>query len=253
MAGNQNTNVFIGAYDNSEFRKVKAFRMFLSIIVFTGLSLGLHFLRYKTPWGPSFITVDFSVFTEFVAAIAYGPIIGTVVCLLKFILVAVIKPASIASDIANFLVEAAFIITASLFYYKKNFRNSDNEKDGTVRLFRRRRIIIGSLIGIIPALIVQFITNLFIVFPLLERFYASYGYTKEEFLKQYQLAVDVLTEHSPGLLGKVLPEITDLWQGVLLFNLPATFMKLLAVSLITALIYPAISPFLHFDFNFRER
>ena len=246
MATNNDTNVFFGALGNPSRKTKKAFRIFLSIFVFTGLSLGLCFLRYNVPLAPDFLSGDFSVLPELIASIAYGPIIGGVVCLLKFALHIVIVPTAWISDIANLLVEEAFIITASLFYYKKKLHKKKKDKKGKTRQFRRKRIIIGSLIGIIPALIIQFFMNKDFVFPWLEKQYGQYGYMKADVIQKYASSLESISKHLPEAIASALPKITEIWQGILFFNIPFTLVKLIIAMLITALIYPVISPYLHF-------
>ena len=155
------------------------------------------------------------------------------------------------SCISNFVIETAFIVTASVYYYKKKYKNAERE-GGEVRQYRRKRIITGSFLGIVPALIIQAFSSYFFVFPMLERLYGSKGYTKAFFIQDYQNAVDAISQRFPGLFGKILPEMTNLWQGILIFNTPATFLKFLSVALITALIYPVISPYLHFNLRARR-
>ena len=246
MSTNHDTNVFFGAWEKTSRKTKKAFRIFLSIFVFTGLSLGLCFLRFNMPLAPDFLSGDFSVLPELIAAIAYGPIIGGAVCLLKFVLHIVIVPTAWISDIANLFVEEAFIITASVFYYKKQFHKKERNKQGKKRQYRRKRIIIGSLLGIIPALIIQFITNYYFVFPMLEKYYGQYGYTQADILQKYASSLDAISKHLPQAIASALPKITEIWQGILFFNLPFTLVKLIIAMLITALIYPIISPYLHF-------
>ena len=246
MALNHDTNVFYGAWEKTSRKTKKAIRIFLSIFIFTALSLGLCFLRFNMPLAPDFLSGDFSVLPELIASIAYGPIIGGVVCLLKFALHIIIVPTAWISDIANFFVEEAFILTASVFYLKKHFHRKKKNKNGKTRQFRRKRIIIGSLIGIIPALIIQFITNYYFVFPMLEKYYGQYGYTQADILQKYASSLDAISKHLPQAIASALPKITEIWQGILFFNIPFTLVKLIIAMLVTALIYPIISPYLHF-------
>ena len=238
MAQNHDTNVFYGAWEKTSRKKKKAIRIFLSIFIFTGLSLGLCFLRFNVPFAPDFLSGDFSVLPELIAAIAYGPIIGSVVCLLKFALHIVILPTAAITDVSNCLTELAFLLTASVFYYKKQFHKKERNKQGKKRQYRRKRIIIGSLLGIIPALIIQFVTNYYFVFPMLEKYYGQYGYMQADILQKYATSFAAISEN--------LPKITKLWQGIIAFNLPMTLVKLLIVTIAVALIYPIISPYLHF-------
>ena len=244
MSEKKKTNAYFGSRGNPNRRDKKSFRIFLSIFIFTGVSLGFCFLRFHMPFAPDFIKFDISVFFELLAAIAYGPLIGGIICLLNFALHIVIVPEAFMSDLANFFVEETFILIASVYYYRTDARKKD--KDGKTRRYRRKRIIIGSLLGIIPVPVIQFIGNKNHVFPWLSKHYAQYGYSEAEIIQKYASSIEEISRHLPKALASALPNITEMWQGILFFNVPTTFLKLLVISFITALIYPHISPYLHF-------
>ena len=138
MALNHDTNVFYGAWEKTSRKTKKAIRIFISIFLFTALSLGLCFLRFNMPLAPDFLSGDFSVLPELIAAIAYGPIIGGVVCLLKFAIHMTIVPTAWISDIANLFVEEAFIITASVFYLKKHFHKKRKKQAGQKKAVQKK-------------------------------------------------------------------------------------------------------------------
>ena len=80
---NNNTDVFKSDSLTVKLKEKGTLRMAGSIIVFTAISLVLCYYHFTLPFLPNFITIEFSVFPEFLAAIAYGPIIAAIVCLLK--------------------------------------------------------------------------------------------------------------------------------------------------------------------------
>ena len=84
------------------------------------------------------------------------------------------------------------------------------------------------------------------VFPKLDWNYRYNGYSTAEIIEKYASSLDAISKHLPEAIASALPKITEIWQGILFFNLPFTFVKLIIAMLITDLIYPIISPYLHF-------
>ena len=217
--------------------------MIISTILFSGISFALFVFRISIPYVPSFLATDFSVLFELLAAIAYGPIIGAVVCLLKTVLCVIFVNASAISAFLNFLVETTFVAIAG-YYYSRSAAIVNIEKHPKMQ--RRQRIFMGALIGVIPALAVQFVLTNNYVFRMFEKYYASYGYTKEMFVKSYAQSARIIVAHLPESLGALVPEIDELWKGILMFNTPITLAKYIVVTLVVMLIYPFISHILHF-------
>lgn len=209
-------------------------RIALSIILFTAISFVLCYFHFGLPFLPSFITIEFSALPEFIASIAYGPIIGAIVCLLKTAIHITVVDSAIISDTASLFVELAFIVIAGAYYHYTVFGKGKNKKT----IHRRKTIIKGGFIGMLPALIIQFLAANFFVFPMLDKHYGKVGYSFADVLIGYN---DAFHKISPDL-----PELKAIWQGILAFNIPISFIKLTLVILITALIYPVVSPYLHF-------
>ena len=230
-------------------------RVSLSIIVFGALSIGLSYFKITPDILPRFITIDFSVFAELLASIAYGPIIGIAVCLLKSAIRVFINSNAFYSIVMNFFVNSAFVGVAGFYYYRKvlprkNNRRNENNETRRVKepgeIHRRKTIIVGSLLGTIPALIIQFIMINKYVFPKFNWYYKRAGYSYENILLMYEKSADWFSDNLPGILGDFFPHPETIWGNSLLFNTPVTFFKFMFVAIILAIVYPYISPYLHF-------
>ena len=223
-------------------------RIFISITVFSIISLVLSFdvFRINPSFLPKFISIDFSVFAELIASIAFGPIIGVAVCLIKSVVRAFINYTALYSIIANFFVNSTFVAIAGTYYYFNVMPRKRAKRKAHVEVHRRKIILKGSLIGMIPAVILQYILTNKFVFPKFNWYYGKQGYTYEGILAFYKKSADIVSSHMPGFLGRMYDNASEIWQYTLLFNVPVTIFKFLTVTLVVALIYPYISPYIHF-------
>ena len=108
-----------------------AVRMALSIIIFTAFALALNFLRIKLPYYPNFITVDFSIFAELLATIAYGPLIGIAVSLLKNLLHIAITDNAFSADLVSFITSVVFLLIVGEYYSYKIYPHKKRKKNST--------------------------------------------------------------------------------------------------------------------------
>jgi len=228
-------------------KRQNALRTVLVTTILTAFSLGLCLLRFKIPYMSNMFAVDFSVFFELVAALAYGPIAGIIATLIKFLFYVIIEPTSFVSSVANFIIESIFISITGI-YYLKSITPNKNAKNNEMDLkTRRQKLFAGSVIGIIPALIAQFYLTNYFVFPTLVKNYRGVGYTFDFIFENYYSTIEAIRTRLPEAIGSLIPEIGELWQGTLLINLPITLLKLLLISLVAVWLYPPASPYLHFE------
>ncbi|MBR4241525.1 MAG: ECF transporter S component [Eubacterium sp.] len=250
----KDTDVFKRDSLTVKFMEKSAVRMALSIIIFTAFALALNFLRIKLPYYPNFITVDFSIFAELLATIAYGPLIGIAVSLLKNLLHIAITDNAFSADLVSFITSVVFLLIVGEYYsykiypHKKRKKRSGEGSNGgeKAKIHRRGTIIKGGLIALIPTLAIQFAMLNYYLFPTYDRKYGRMGFSADSVLAQYAECAAALAKKFPGAVGNFLLGLDKLWQYLLVFNIPATALKLILVSLIIALIYPVISPYLHF-------
>lgn len=170
----------------------------------------LMLLEFPLPFViPSFIKMDFSELPALIASFAIGPTSGVAVCLIKNLINLITSSSGGVGELCNFLLGCAFVLPAGIIYrYKKT----------------RIGAFIGSLVGAVLMAIVSFPLNLYLVYPVYEKFMAI-----DQILAAYQA---------------LLPSMNSLWKCLLVFNLPFTLVKGLAVTLLAFLVYKPLSRFI---------
>ena len=248
--------------DNSEDRKTiregselktvdkRVFEIFLSIAVFSVLAFLLsRYSRFSISFLPKFISIDYSVFAELLASIAYGPIIGVAVCLIKSVLRWFFTNEAYFSVITNFVTNSLFVGIAGLYYFKAVTPNKKRKKQEEKEVHRRKTILVGSLLGMIPAVIAQFILTNTFVFPMFNKLYGDMCYSLNDIFSYYAQSVSAVSPRLPHALSSLLSKVSSLWQYTVLINAPVTLFKFLTVTIVLAVIYPYISPYIHLRFK----
>lgn len=182
-------------------------RKIVMTAMLAALSTVLMFLSFNVPLMPSFIKMDFSELPALIASFSLGPLSGVMVCLIKNLVNLMNTTTGGVGELSNFILGAAFVAPAGLFYkYKKG----------------RKGALIGSLIGAAAMAIISVFSNYFVVYPIYTNF----------------MPMEVII----GMYQAINSRITTLWQALILFNMPFTFLKGLCSVIITFAIYKRISP-----------
>ncbi|WP_099205994.1 ECF transporter S component [Scatolibacter rhodanostii] len=169
----------------------------------------LMFLEFSIPIVPSFLKLDFSELPALIAAFAFGPLSGVAVCLIKNVVNLLFSSSFGVGSIANFLIGAVFVWTAGFIYQKGKNRKS---------------AMIGVLVGSIIMGVASLFVNYYIVYPI----YAQLM-TMEKIIQAYQV---------------IYPGVKNLWQALLIFNLPFTIIKGFINAGLTFMLYKKLSPIL---------
>lgn len=217
----------------------------LAGIILIILGVILQFANVHLPFMPKFVSLDFSALPELLAGVAYGPIVGTAVVLIKNILHSVVffvlhGTPSYVNEISNAILDTLFVVFSSVVYnyykgsqFKKsllpNFR--EQLELGKKKLHHRSRFIfIGGTVGSAVVAIASLFSNVYLIFPLFEKLYSSIGINEYYFLK--------------GYLDCNL-NIENIMQGVLYYNVPYNFIRMYVVTIFVAVAYKPLSPLLH--------
>lgn len=169
----------------------------------------LMFISFSVPVMPGFIKLDLSELPALIASFALGPMSGVAVCLIKNLINVPFTSTSGVGEFCNFLLGAAFVLPAGLLYKKIN---------------GRKGALIGSFVGATAMAVLSLPINYFVTYP----FYSVF------------MPMDVII----SLYQAINPAVENLFQALLWFNVPFTFVKGLLSVAITFVIYKKISPVL---------
>lgn len=182
----------------------------------SAIAFVLEALNFPIPIMPSFIKLDFSELPALIASFSLGPVSGILVCFIKnlFNLLTQSDTGGVG-ELSNFLLGMMFVGTAGLFYKVKK---------------GKKAALIGSVIGAVVMALFSIVSNYFLVYP----FYMNVmGLPKEVILGMYQA---------------INPNVDNLLEALIKFNMPFTFCKAMISVVITFLIYKRISPIIKGSF-----
>lgn len=186
---------------------MKNTRKLVITAIMSALAFVLMLLEFPIPFIiPDFIKFDFSELPALICAFAVGPLWGGAVCLIKNLLHLFVSSTVGVGELANFLLGACFVIPAG-FVYKK--------------IRKRSGALLGSILGAAVGALVTLPINYFITYP----FYMNFM-PEEAILGAYRL---------------IIPKMKSIFQCLLVFNLPFTFLKFICDAAVTFVIYKPLS------------
>ncbi|MFT3950538.1 MAG: ECF transporter S component [Oscillospiraceae bacterium] len=193
-------------------QKARNIRKMTSTAMLGAAAAILMFLEIPLPGlMPAFIKFDFSDLPALIAAFTFGPLSGIVVCAVKNLVHLPFSQSMGIGELSNFLMGTAFILPAGLIYK---------------RVKTRTAAILSALGGAMLMAAASVPINLFLIYPMYERFVG------------FPIPVVV------GMYKAILPAASTLLKCLLIFNLPFTFIKGLASVFITLLVYKKLAPVL---------
>ena len=167
-------------------------------------------IDFPVPFMPGFIKMDVSEFPALIGSFALGPIYGAVICLIKNLLNFFIRSSTGGvGELCNFLLGACFVVVAGLIYRHKK---------------TRKTALIGSVIGAFAMAVFSIFSNYYLVYPIYTQFMPM-----EAIMGAYQA---------------INPNVQTLWDALIWFNAPFTFVKGMLDVLLCFLIYKRLSPIL---------
>lgn len=190
--------------------KVKNLRMITVTAIMAALSAVLMFVEFSIPIMPAFIKLDISDLPALITSYAFGPVCGVTVCLVKNLIHLFATNTFGVGELSNFIHGAVFVFVAGMFYkYHHN----------------RKFAFIGAMAGDFTMAAMSFFINYFLVYPI----YIKLMLPEEQII---------------GMYSAILPSVDSLWEAILIFNVPFTFVKGLISVAITFAVYPKLSPIL---------
>lgn len=176
--------------------------------VLAALAFALRRLEIPLPFLPPFLKLDFGDLPALIAAFAFGPFGGVVVSTVNALLNFPFSSTMGVGDLCAYLISLPFLLSAGCIY--KKWRN-------------RNGAAWGALMGAFASALFSMVLNYYVIFPLFVR---VMGFSWDAIL---------------GMYSAILPAVDNMWQALLIFNLPFTLCKYLLIFAITLLIYKPIS------------
>lgn len=180
--------------------------------VLIGVAVILQYVEFAIPVMPAFIKLDFSDLPEIIGAFAYGPLAGCAITIIKNVIHLMASQSGFVGELSNAILGCAFVIPAGLIYKANKTKKS---------------AIIAGVVGAAVMALVSLPSNYYIIYPM---YFTILHYPKEVIIGMYQA---------------LNPNVENLFQALLWFNVPFTFLKGLADVFFCTLVYKRISPLLH--------
>ncbi len=190
---------------NTETSKVRQ----LTVTALMGaMSAVLMFIQLPVPmFMPSFIKFDISELPALIASFAIGPLSGACVCLIKNLINLFSTSTGGVGELSNFILGCAFVVPAGLIY-----------KAGKTK----KNAVIGAVVGSAAMALLSIASNYFIVYPIYTNF----------------MPMEAIIEAYKALN----PNVDNLLEALIMFNVPFTFVKGMASTAVTVAVYKYISP-----------
>lgn len=167
----------------------------------------LMFISFSVPLMPGFVKIDFSELPALIASFTLGPLSGVTVCFIKNVVHLLGTDTGGVGELSNFILGASFVLPAGLIYRKTQSRMG---------------ALAGSLLGAAAMAVISLFSNYYLVYPI----YANI------------MPMEVIL----GAYQTINPHVKNLWQALMWFNMPFTFIKGLFSVLVTVLVYQKLTP-----------
>ncbi len=194
---------------------------FLTITAILG-ALATVFQMFEIPvpvFVPGFIKLDFSDLPAILATFLVSPVSGVIVCLIKNVIHIATSSSVGIGELANFLTSAACVLPAGIIYKLKP---------------TKKMAVAAMLVGALISAVASIFINYFITYP----FYMSaFGLTEEAIIGMYSEVVALQTE----IFGISAPPAVTLWDALIWFNAPFTFIKFVVCSVVVFFIYKPLA------------
>lgn len=184
--------------------------------VMGALATALMFIEFSIPIMPSFIKIDFSELPALLVSFSFGPGWGVLVCFIKNLIHLFFTSTGGIGEASNFILGAIFVLTAGLIYKHKK---------------TKAFALTGCLAACAVMAVFSVFSNYFVVYPL---YIKVLGMTSEMIL---------------GMYRAILPSVDNLFNAIIIFNLPFNFVKMLLVSALCFALYKRLSPVLKKQIN----
>ena len=196
--------------ENQSQKRSNHIRRMVMTAILSALSSVLMFFSFNVPLMPSFIKMDLSELPALIAAFAMGPINGAIVCLVKNLVNLFFSTTGGVGELSNFLLGVFFVVPAGIIYKLRP---------------KLSGAIIGSLVGAAAMAVLSVFSNYYVVYPIYTAF----------------LPMEAIL----GMYRAINPAVKNLWDCLLWFNMPFTFIKGMVSAVITIAVYKKLTPLIN--------
>lgn len=198
--------------ENGRNEKWFTTRWMVSAAILSAISAVLfYFPEFPVLFMPPWMKLDLSNIPAMIGAFALGPWAGAVVVAVKDLVGLTHTTSNFVGELADFLVSVAFVLPASLIYWKRK---------------NRAGALIGMAVGMAGMIAASCLTNYYILIPLFSRLF---------------MPLDQIL----AVAAKSLPGVRSLWTYILWVVIPFNLVKGALISAVTFLLYKRLSPILH--------
>ena len=178
--------------------------------LFGAVAFLLMYFSFSVPILSPFAEFELSAVPELVGGFMLGPAGGIEIIVVKILLKLVFKGSSsmLTGEIQNFLLEAAFVVPAAIYYRRHK---------------TKKGAVIGLVIGGITTIIVSIFSNVYLIFP--------------AYMKLYGMDWNAIL----GIFTEINPMIKNIPTMIAFSIVPFNLISRTVTSLITVLIYKKIS------------
>jgi len=187
-------------------------RKITSLALLSAIAAILCFMETVVPFMPSFLKLDISEIPVLLGAFAFGPGSAVIIELIKNLIHLSFTQTAGVGELANFLAGSVFAGTAGIIY----------------RFLKNKK---GAVIAMAAGTIMMTIfTSLFNYYFLLDFYVRFYGMSMADII---------------SMTNAVNFYVKDVYSMIVFVFIPFNLFKGILISVITAVIYKRVSPFLH--------
>lgn len=184
--------------------------------IMAAAAIVLMFLEFPLPLMPGFLKFDVSEIPVLLAAFALGPWSAVIIELIKNLAHFPFSGTAGVGEIANFVVGCAFVVPAGILY---RFHRS------------KKMAVIGMAAGTLMMTLTGCLMNYYIMIPF--------------YMRVFEMPIEVIVGMTNEVGNTLVKDMTTL---IVFVFAPFNLLKGSVVSLVVAIIYKRISPFLHKEY-----
>ena len=189
--------------------KVNSIRFIAITGVLTAVAVVLQYLEFPVPmFIPGFVKFDFSDLPAILATFLISPVSGVLVCLLKNVIHMAVSQSAGVGELCNFFLGAAMVIPAWFIYRIRPTKTT---------------AAIAMAAGSLITAVVSIFVNYYITYPF------------------YQTAFNMPIDAILGMYRELNGGVGSLWDALIWFNAPFTFVKFMLDSVIVFFIYKPLA------------